>query len=307
MNASRGLTQDEIARGLREIGLKAGDVALVHSAMRTLGPVDGGPERVVKAFLDILGDKGTLVAPTFTFKHEATENPLIDLLNDRSEMGVISEAVRTWPGARRSLAYRHSFAAIGRRAEVITDVDPSLSVFDVRSSFGVMLALDARVVLLGVTYASSTSHHFAEALCDVPYRRYIRRNVRVRLADGSIVEQVMLDYQPKPGPDGSYYGLRHADFNRLGGMLEDKGRVRIAAIGNAVVRHFAMRDLIDLAQVEAEKDFDVFRSVEGATEYSPLAFGVSVMSPLIPDAAGRPQRYQWCVVDPRKLSMPKAQ
>jgi aminoglycoside 3-N-acetyltransferase len=305
MNTTDGLTQNEIARGLCKIGLKAGDVALVHSAMRTLGHVDGGPGTVVAAFLDVLGESGTLVAPAFTFKHEATENPIIDPANDPSEMGAISEAARTWPGARRGTAYRHSFSAIGRRAEVITDVDPELSVFDLRSSFGVMLALNTQVVLLGVTYSSSTSHHFAEAVCDVPYRHYPVRHVRVRRADGSLVEQNMTDYQPKPSADGSYYGSRHADFNRLGRMLEEKGLVSVGAIGNAAVRRFAMRDLIDLARVEAEKDYNVFRTEEGDTGFTALTFGTIVISPPIPDGAGRPQRFQWCVMDPEKLSAPK--
>ncbi len=302
-----GLTQHEIAQGFRDLGLNAGDVVLVQAAMRTLGPVEGGPETVIKAFLEVLGDTGTLVAPTFTFRHEATEHPTIDPINDHSEMGAISEAVRTWPGAKRSTAYRHSFAAIGRRAQVVTEVDPRLSVFDVRSSFGVMLALNAQVVLLGVTYSSSTSHHFAEAICEVPYRHYPVRHVNVRQADGSVVEMTLTDYQPKPRADGSYDGSRRADFNRLGSMLEQKGLAACGAIGNAAVRRFAMRDLIDLAQAEAAKDYNIFRTAEGVKEYYPLTYGTCVMSPGIPNSVGRPQHYQWCVIDPAKLKLPSGE
>ena len=298
----KGLTQEEIGQGLDRIGLGPGNVVLVHSAMRTFGHIQGGAETVVNAFLEVLGPSGTLVAPTFTFVHEAEENPLIDPANDRSEMGIISETVRRHPRAIRSTGFRHSFAAIGPRAEVITRVDPALSAFDLRSSFGVMLALDTQIVLAGMTYHASTSHHFAEWFCEVPYRRTIPLDVRVRRPDGSIVRQAMLDYQPKPGDAGAYYD-RHTDFNRLGRMLEERGAVGIAAIGNAAVRRFAMRDLIDLAQVEAAADYNIFRVADGTAqeEFAPLDFGRTVLSPPLPDGAGRMNQYQWCVMDEAAL------
>ncbi|MCK4785705.1 MAG: AAC(3) family N-acetyltransferase [Desulfobacteraceae bacterium] len=292
------VTQTEVAEGLKETGLKPGDVVLVHSAMRTLGHVDGGAETVVAALLEMLGERGTLVVPTFTFFHEAEDDPIIDPANDPSEMGIITETVRRRPNALRSTAYRHSFAAIGRRAQVITEVDPGLSVFDLRSSFGVMLALNTQVLLLGMTYRTSTSHHFAEWVCDVPYRHTIDLQVKVRRKDGSIMGQAMTDYQPF-----TYTGSRRPDFNLLGRMLEQQGLVGMAAIGNAAVRRFGMRDLVDLAV--AADDPHVFRTPEGQTDYfTPLDFGNIVFSPEMLDGCGRPSKYQWCVMDEKKLLMP---
>src|SRR5205809_731699 len=118
---------------------------------------------------------------------------------------------------------------VGLRAEVITQVDPALPVFDLRSSFGVMLACNTQVLLLGVTYSSSTSHHFAEWVCDVPYRHAIPLTAKLRRPDGSLVSLAMTDYQPKPSSTGTYYGTRHTDFNRLGRMLEGRGQVGVAA------------------------------------------------------------------------------
>ncbi len=304
----RGLptvSRAEIAEGLRKLGLKSGDVVFIHSAMRTVGYVAGGAGTVVDALLEVLGPTGTLVAPTFTFAHEAEKDPLIDPRNDPSEMGIITETARLRADAVRSTAYRHSFAAIGRRAKVITEVDPALSPFDLRSCFGVMLALNTQVVLFGMTYQTSTSHHFGEWVCDVPYRHTLPLNVRVRQPDGSIIRQKMTDYQPKPAADGSYYGSRHPDFNRLGRMLEERGLVGMAAIGNAAVRRFAMRDLIDLAQVETARDVNIFRTEEGKTDYfTPLDFGKIVTSPPLRDGAGREFTCQWCVMDESQLLMP---
>ena len=307
-----GLTQQQIAAGLGAVGLKAGQIALVHAAMSTFGMIQGGAATVLAALLEVLGERGTLVVPTFTFACEAVEDPIIDPRNDPSEMGAISEAARLHPNARRSLTYRHSVAAIGRWAEEITDVDPALSPFDPRSSFGVMLALNAQVILLGVTYNSSTTHHFAEWICDVSYRHRVPKQVRVRRPDGSVVRMPMTDYQPRAypasiAPTGSaaasqppFSAARRFDFRRLGKMLEDRGKVGMTAIGNTVARRFAMRDLVDLAQVEAEKDYNIFRTEEGKTsiaDCTPLDFGQIVISDPTPDGAGRMVQHEWSVVD----------
>lgn len=298
------VSKADLVAGFGKLGLKPGDVILVHSAMRTLGRVQGGADAVIDALLEIVGPSGTLVAPTYTFAHEAEADPIIDPKTDRAEMGVITETVRRRPEALRSLAFRHSFAAIGRRANVITQVDPALSAFDLRSTFGVMLALNTQVVLLGVTYTSSTSHHFAELVCEVPYRQTIPKLVKVRRADGSIVEQAMVDYQPKSS-GGSYYGSRGPDFNRMGRMLEQQGRVGMAFVGNAAVRRFAMRDLVDLAVAESAVDYNIFRTADGeAGKFTPLDFGQCTMSPTFPDGAGRPNSVQWCVKDLGRLRLP---
>jgi hypothetical protein len=166
----------------------------------------------------------------------------------------------------------------------------------------VMLALDTRVLLLGVTYANSTSHHFAEWMSDVSYRHAVPREVHVRSADGTVRPQLMTDYQPKPSSDGTYYGPRATDFNSLGRVMEERGLVTIAHVGNAVARRYAMRDLIALAQDEAARDENVFRTPEGRTDHvTLLPDGVFVTGDPALDGAGRPERHLWSVVEPERI------
>jgi aminoglycoside N3'-acetyltransferase len=259
---------------------------------------------VLEGLLEVVGPKGTVVAPTFTFKHEAEPDPVIDPENDPSEMGAISEAIRLFPGALRSSAFRHSLAAIGRRARVITEVDPRLSPFDPRSSFGVMLALNAQVLLLGVPYSNATSFHFCELLCEVPYRHTIAKPAKLRLSQSAPEKFVFTDYQPKPSPDGSYYGKRTMDFNRVGSLLEESQKVTVAAIGNAVARRFSLRDLCDYAVAEMEKDYNIFRTQENETgKTTALKDGEIVLVDLT-DGAGRTSQHQWSVMDPLRLAIP---
>jgi aminoglycoside 3-N-acetyltransferase len=299
-----GIREQDVVAASGRLGIGFGDVLLVHSAMRTVGPIVDGASTIVAGLLEGVGPTGTLVAPTFTFVHEKADNPTIDPENDPSEMGAISERVRKHPDALRSTAYRHSFAAIGKHARAITGVDPRLSPFDLRSSFGAMLALNAQVLLLGVTYTSSTSHHFCEWLANVPYRHTVQRAARIRHPRGVMEEITFIDYQPRPSTDGSYYGRQTTDFNRLGRMLEESGRVAISTLGNAMLRKYALRDLCALAETEAKKDFNIFRSKENETGRStPLSAG-AIVNFYVTDGAGRRGAHELSVVDQAHLRLP---
>ena len=291
------LEKQDIIKGLKQIGLKANDVVLVHSAMRTFGPINGGAKTVVAALREVLTENGTLVVPTFTSKHERDKDPIFDPVREPSEMGVITETVRKLPAAQRSISLSESFAAIGPKASIITEVDPELCVLDLGSSFGKMLELDSKILILGMTYQVSTSHHVVEYIYQVPYRHIVHVVVRVRQPDGSLVRQCMTEHHPLPKKEGEYYG---SDFNRLGRMLEERGLVGITAIGNAIVRLFRMQDLIDLAKVESAKDYNIFRARQGG-KITPLKDGQIVLSPVMQDGAGRLLRHEWNVVDPKAI------
>ncbi len=283
--------------GFKKAGVEVGDTVLIHSALRPFGYVKGGGRTIAEALYEAVGkDEGTMVAPAFNFAHEIEQIPTIDPENDVSEMGAISEAVRHMPGAVRSLAYRHSFSAVGKNAGQITEVDPFLPVFDMRSVFGRLLALDTKVVLAGVTYINSTSHHFGEYLLQVPDRHTIERQVKVKMPDGSRRDCVMTDYQPKPTQTGSYYEHEH-DFNRLGLALEKEGKVKISVIGNAVIRMYHMRDLINLILWSYPMDQTIFWQMGDMVE---LPFGTIASRSYI-DGAGREDEAIWSCVDPERI------
>lgn len=289
------VTYDEIRRDFLNLGIEEGDTLFIQSALSTIGYVEGGASTVVQVLLDIIGPKGTVCAPAFCFKHEAEVDPVIDPLSDKSEMGAISEAIRTHIGAKRSIAYRHSVSAIGAEADFITNTDFSLSVFDIRSTFGRMLALDTKVILLGVTYLNSTTHHFAEYLLQVPDRHTIVKNVKLKKEDGSVEIVKMTDYQPKPNENGDYYSFPH-DFNRAGRMLEKEGKVIIGNVGNAVTRVHKMRDLVHLFIDNYSRMFNMF-AVDG--EPTVLPDGEMVSKDYY-DGAGRIDTALWCCVDASK-------
>lgn len=288
---------EDALKGFREAGVQPGDTVLLQSAMRPFGYVEGGGKTIGEALYEALGrEAGTLVAPAFCFIHEVQEHPVIDPVNDPSEMGAISEAIRHMPGALRSVAYRHSVSALGKNAKLVTDTDPIVSAFDPRGTFGKLLALDTRVVLAGVTYVNSTSHHFGQYLAQVPDRHTIERQVTLKHPDGTLEERTMMDYQPRPTTSGDYYEYPY-DFNKLGLWMEQAGMVRITTIGNAVIRSFRMRDLIDLVLWRYPVDQWIFFQDEQPVE---LPFGKNATRDYV-DEAGREDTAIWAVVDPNEI------
>ena len=293
------VTYNDLTAGFKKAGIENGDTVLIHSAMTPIGFVEGGAKTVAKALIDVVGAEGTVVAPAFCFAHEKEENPIIDPINDKSEMGAISEAIRTSEGAKRSIAFRHSFSAVGKNAGLVTDVDPYLSVFDIDSSFGKLLGLNAKVILLGVTWVNSTTHHFAEYLLNVKDRHTIEKRARIRNADGSMSDAVLTDYQPKPNENGEYYSFPH-DFNRAGLMLEKAGKVKISSIGNAVTRVHYMRDLIHLFVDNYAVTYNMF-AVDNETNAPTVLPQGEVVTKEYLDGCGRLDVAEWSCVDAEKI------
>ena len=153
------VTQPDIAGGLAALGLAPGDTAFVHSSLSAFGHVEGGAEAVVRAFLEVLGPEGTLSVPIFRNGYFGGESDQVwDRDNSESQMGRISETVRTWPGARRSAHAVHPIAAVGRLSEDLTE-RRNVTDFAFDSPFARFMELDAWIVLLGVPFNNCTLIH----------------------------------------------------------------------------------------------------------------------------------------------------
>ena len=69
-------TRTELITAFRTAGLAVGDLVLVHSALRKLGPVEGGADTVIDALLEVVGNQGTLAMATHTFRLVNAEQPV---------------------------------------------------------------------------------------------------------------------------------------------------------------------------------------------------------------------------------------
>jgi aminoglycoside 3-N-acetyltransferase len=218
------LTKADIAAGLRELGLKQGDIVLLHSSLASLGNVKGGAGAVVEAFLDVLGDSGTLVAPVF-----------------EPGLGLISEAIGNHPRAVPSIHPLACVAAIGKDAgELCHDHWKAETAHTQETPYLRIADKGGYVCLLGVDQDRNTTLHTAEALLRLPYLTTESRTFPV---PGG---QATRSWAFFPGP--------HRDFIGLDAMLRKSGRMKMRRIGNSIVRLIRSRDLIDLALEAGRKD-----------------------------------------------------
>ena len=110
------ITRARIAADLEKLGLQRGGLVLAHSSLKSIGWVEGGPETVIDALLDVLGPEGLLVFPSFQKGGEhklLREGVVFDVRSTPTGQGLLPETFRRRPCAIRSLSPTHCLAACG--------------------------------------------------------------------------------------------------------------------------------------------------------------------------------------------------
>ena len=156
-----------------KVGLKTGQVVFCHSNIGYFGFPEGGNSvnnacRLVHdAFMDVLGDEGTLIVPTFSYSFP--KNLRFDVEKTAAEeMGVFSEWIRTHPDSKRTVDPILSVAAIGNKAEELTH-KVSNECFGENSFWDRFYKADGIICNLNFD-AGSTFVHYVEKSIGVPYR-----------------------------------------------------------------------------------------------------------------------------------------
>lgn len=166
------VTREMITADLRKLGLAENDIVLVHSSLSSLGQVEGGAATVISALLDVVGPAGTILMPSFQKggEHDLLRRGCVfNLLESRSEMGLISETFRLWPGVKRSLSPTHCTAGLGARAEELLRGHQDCMVSVGRGSpYDKLVRAGGHVLLLGVTHANNTTLHLVENINGAP-------------------------------------------------------------------------------------------------------------------------------------------
>lgn len=183
------LSQKQIEEKLLSIGIKNGDVVMVHSSLSSLGNVEQGAEAIVNAFLKVIGNSGTLVMPAFPavgFNYDyLLSKPVFDIKLTPSKMGLITEVFRKMNGVKRSFHPTDSVIAFGKEAENITkDHFGQLTPYNQNSPFFKLIQLKAKIVLLGVRLETVTNFHTPEdAISNFKYPVYAANTFDVKMID----------------------------------------------------------------------------------------------------------------------------
>lgn len=185
-----------LASDLGRLGLSRGDLIMLHSSFKSLGPVDGGPEAVIDAVMDVVGPKGgmivfaswdrtpydAIVVGGGLSERDREDWPAFDPATSgvkRVYAGVLGTVLATREGAARSANPDRSLAGLGARGvEVVADhaLDHG---FGPGSPLARFVEDGGKSVLLGAPLSTVTAIHYAEYLCDVPGKHTVTYEVPV--------------------------------------------------------------------------------------------------------------------------------
>jgi aminoglycoside 3-N-acetyltransferase len=236
---SEPVTRKALADQFAALGLVRGDAVLAHAALRSVGPVLGGPDALIAAILDVIGPDGTLLGycdwqaeeDFYGSRHLREQVPPFDPARSRSirDNGAFPELLRTTPGARRSASPGASCAALGGRADWFT-ADHALDYgYGPQSPFGKLVEAGGKTMLIGAPLDTTTLLHHAEHLADIPGKR-IRRYEAPLLVEGRTVWR---DIEEFDTGDPVVEGLADDYFAEIVEQFLATGQGRRGPIGTA--------------------------------------------------------------------------
>lgn len=233
---------NDLRDALSRLPLEQGDVIFTHSNLGFFGRPEGVPEinqlceMFFEAIMEALGEKGTLVVPTFTYSFPRKQ--IFSPLETPSAMGAFAEWVRCHPDSIRSEDPCYSVTAIGDDATSLAGNVPSNSFGD-DSFFDRFYRMGGKVLNMNFD-AGSTFIHYVERKLEVPYRfdktfsGVIARNGEMHPASSTIWVRYLsddaLEFDSKP-------------FNKL---ARENDMFRVESLGRGQIGVISAQDTYKL-------------------------------------------------------------
>lgn len=194
-------TVDALRSELRQLGVRPGELLMVHASLRAIGPVERGAVGVLDALRAAVGAGGTLfmvlgARDDWASVNDRAEHERAALLADAEpfdakrtpsdpEVGALAEVFRTWHGTLVSDHPEGRFGANGPLAATLVEPQPWDDYYGPGSPLERFVRHGGRVVRLGADLDTMTVLHYAEYLVPLEGKRRVRRHRRVATPVGS--------------------------------------------------------------------------------------------------------------------------
>lgn len=228
----------ELVEHLRALGVREGDLLMVHASLRAIGPVECGADGVLDAIATTLGPTGTVMM-TMGANDDEPFDPLTSRAQD--DIGTLAEVFRTRPGTVVSNHPEGRFGASGPLAHELMAAVPLQDYYGPRSPLERFLQRGGRVLRLGAHPDTLTILHYAEYLVPLSAKRSVTRiafivvegRLQLRRIDCLDDEHGIVDY---PGEDYFAQILR---------AYLATGRARTGKVGAATSELIEAADVVD--------------------------------------------------------------
>lgn len=254
------VAKSQLVSDLAGLGVCLGQVLMLHASVKAVGWIVGGPDVVLDALLEVLGPTGTLMmyvgweediedfgqwSPQRQAAYLA-ECPPFDPATSRAhrKWSILTEYLRTRPGAYRSGNPGASVAAVGARAQWLTEGHPLQFGYGPGSPLAKLCEADGKVLLLGAPLDAVTLLHYSEHMAAVPHKRSVRYKVPL-LRDGERVWFDVEEYDTSRGivdwGGGDYFPTIVGEFLAAGnGRAGMVGAARSYLFDAAALHRFAV-------------------------------------------------------------------
>jgi len=253
------VTKEQIKTGLRQLGLKKGDIIGVHSSLSSFGYVEGGADTVIDALLEVVGKEGTIVMPTHSANLQKVERTPEELAAGVSWLfkilpynpkttpcttGTIPETFRKRKSVLRSLHSSLSVAATGPLAKEIVQAGLKNSV----EAWRKLLQHDGYILLLGIDLANCTAMHLVEERVTLPKHLKDKLTPPKCFTDKYPDDQWEWDVGPYP------------QFAKMTQPCLEQGIMKTTKVGDATLSLVKLKDLLDLYEKHMNQNPDQFYS-----------------------------------------------
>lgn len=248
------LSKNDLVENFQALGLRPGDTLLVHSSYKSFSGVEGGPQTVIDALLDVIGGDGTLIMPNFNF--DFCKGEPWDVRTTPSHMGAMTNMVRENPKAKRVFHPIYSFAILGRYADYLTR-ERYKSSYGVNSLFAKLRQLDGKIMVVGLRYTDSmTFFHHVEEMEGVDYRYMKEFTGMVTDEDGNTFEDTftMLVRDIEKGVI--------TEVDPMGELMEQAGVIAVRKIGDAKVCLMKANEVYEFTAREMRRDPKLLYQIE---------------------------------------------
>jgi len=230
-NKPKNITINHLIEDIKDWELPKGSNVVFHSSMKSLGGhVEGGPDTIINAMLDVWGPDSNIMVPTFTYSLEIWPDCCpYERKVSPSRNGVITESFWHRSDALRNNHPTHSVAAIGPQKEELIVQENESSPLGIGCPFHRIMNWDGWIIMIGCDHTSNSFIHTCEIMANVPYKNIgFSENgpdKAVRINENSENETVEITETP-----GCSQG-----FNSINPFLEGteaikKGRLALAEI-----------------------------------------------------------------------------
>jgi aminoglycoside 3-N-acetyltransferase len=253
-------SRTDILNNLKSLGIRRGHKLIIHSSYKAIGQVEGGPDTVIDALMEAVGEQGNILMPVFCDEPPEVFDPAVS----PSDCGIITELFHRRKGTIRSFHPTHSVAVWGLDAGQIAKTHDSSTALGVGSPMHCLINRGADILLIGVDHNRNSSIHVAERIFGIPHKNvpYSENFTKpVKMLRNGKIESMLIEECPGCS----------TNFLIVGEALKEKGLQITGRVGNAVTYKVKGSDMIECTLEILKKDVGALLCGRKECPYCPNA------------------------------------